>query len=296
VHVVIVGFSNSAGGDKYVYQATQEGFLRTAGSNISPYLVFGSDRAYSPVSRPICDAPQMFWGNKPTDGGNLILSEEEKQELFEHEPEAARFVRRYMSGSDLIDNRPALFRQIAQPSSSYLALPEVSSERRVYLPMAMFAPEIICSNTVQFIPDAKLFHFGILTSAMHMSWMRRIAGRLKSDYRYSNSLVYNNFPWPPNITTLQRNRIEELGQAVLDASASFPDSNLSQLYDPLLMPHALLTAHQKLDRAVERCYRSEAFLNEQARVEFLFSLYEQLATPLLPSPPSRSRRTRANRD
>src|SRR5208337_615180 len=176
-----------------------------------------------------------------------------------------------------------LFRQIAQPHSTYLAVPEVSSERRAYIPMAMIEPEVICSNTTQFIPDATLYHYGILTSAMHMAWVKRVAGRLESRFRYSNTLVYNNFPWPVNATNAQRARVEELAQAVLGARAQFPDSTLSELYDPLFMPPPLLQAHQQLDRAVERCYRPEPFANDQARVEFLFSLYEQLTTPLLPA-------------
>jgi hypothetical protein len=188
-------------------------------------------------------------------------------------------------------NRPGLFRQIAQPHSTYLVVPEVSSERRAYIPMAMIDPDVICSNTTQFIPDATPYHFGVLTSAMHMAWVKRVAGRLESRFRYSNSLVYNNFPWPVNPTDAQRRRIEENAQAILDARGQFPDSTLSELYDPLFMPPVLLHAHQQLDRAVERCYRAEPFANDQARVEFLFGLYEQLTAPLLPA----ARRTRRRR-
>ncbi len=128
--------------------------------------------------------------------------------------------------------------------------------------MAMQEAEVICSNLAKMIPGASNFHFGILTSRMHMSWVNVVAGRLKSDYRYSNSLVYNNFPWPAP-TEAQRGRVEELAGQVLAARALFPDSTLAELYDPLLMPH------RKLDRAVERCYRAEGFANDAARVEFL---------------------------
>ena len=337
VHVVIVGFSRGTAKERYIFSAGGDGaIVKATADNISPYLVPGPDRAFLPISRPICPVPQMFWGNKPTDGGHLILSEDERLELLREEPDAARFVRRYMSGGDFIDNtvryclwlvdatpgelrrlprvrerlekvaafrlasraattrayanRPALFRQIAQPQSAYLAVPEVSSERRAYIPMAILSPEIICSNTTQFIPDATLYHFAILTSAMHMAWVRRVCGRLKSDYRYSNSLVYNNYPWPTTATEAQRARVEDLAQGVLDARAQFPDSTLAALYDPLLMPPALLRAHQQLDRAVDRCYRAEPFPTDQARVEFLFVLYERLIEPLLPPPPPSRRR------
>ena len=118
---------------------------------------------------------------------------------------------------------------------------------------------------------------------MHMAWVKLVAGRLKSDFRYSNTLVYNNFPWPMNPSEAQRNRVEKFAQAVLDARSQFPDSTLADLYDPLLMPASLLDAHQQLDRAVERCYRAEPFPNDQARVEFLFALYERITAPLLPA-------------
>jgi hypothetical protein len=278
----------------------------------------------------------MYWGNKPVDGGNLILSEIEKDELLQAEPHATRFIRRFMSGGDFIDGKlryclwlvdaqphelkrlprvigrieqvkkfrtasiaaatrayatqPTLFRQISQPKSVYLAIPEVSSERRAYIPMAMVEPDVICSNTTQFIPSATLFHFGVLTSAMHMAWVKRIAGRMKSDPRYSNSLVYNNFPWPPNIMEAQHAKVEQCAQAVLDARAQFPGSTLADLYDPLLMPGTLLHAHQALDRAVDRCYRVASFTNDQSRIEHLFALYEAIARPLLPRPPSKGRR------
>ena len=188
-------------------------------------------------------------------------------------------------------NRPAFFRQISQPSTTYLAIPEVSSEKRAYIPMARVRPSVICSNTTQFIPSATLYHFGVLTSAMHMAWVKRVAGRLESRFRYSNSLVYNNFPWPPNVTEPQRSKVEQLAQAVLDARALFPGSTLADLYDPLLMPPELLKAHHALDRAVDRCYRPEPFPDDGARVEHLFALYEQLTAPLLPAAP----RTRARR-
>ena len=178
---------------------------------------------------------------------------------------------------------PTLFRQIAQPDSDYLAIPEVSSERRHYIPIAYLPKEVICSNKIQFIPKATLFHFGVLTSVMHMAWMRQVCGRLKSDYSYSNSLVYNNFPWPERATDKQRAAVEAKAQAVLDARQQFPDATLADLYDPLAMPPALAKAHAELDRAVDLCYRPEKFESDRQRVEYLFALYEKLTAPLLPA-------------
>jgi hypothetical protein len=177
---------------------------------------------------------------------------------------------------------PTQFAFISHPDSHYLLLPSVSSERRNFIPIGFIPPEVVASNLCLIIADATLYHFGILTSTMHMAWVRYTCGRLKSDYRYSNSIVYNNFPWPDEPTDKQRAAIETAAQAVLDARAQFPQSTLADLYDPLTMPPALVKAHQALDRAVDACYRKAAFANDAQRVEFLFERYQQL-TSLLPS-------------
>lgn len=127
-----------------------------------------------------------------------------------------------------------------------------------------------------------------------MSWVKLVAGRLKSDFRYSNTLVYNNYPWPQDPAPAHVTRVEELAQAVLDERARHPDSNLAQLYDPLTMPAELVQAHRRLDRAVERCYRPEPFANDRERVEYLFGLYERLTAPLLPATPAVRRRRRSS--
>jgi hypothetical protein len=136
------------------------------------------------------------------------------------------------------------------------------------------------------IPDARSFHFGVLTSAMHMAWMRRVCGRLESRYRYSAKLVYNNFPWPMNARAIWRVRVEERAKAVLETRKLYmkEGATLADLYDPLTMPSALMKAHKALDRAVDRCYRSQPFKGERDRVEYLFQLYEQMNSPLAPSP------------
>jgi len=176
---------------------------------------------------------------------------------------------------------PTKFRQIAQPDSDYLAVPEVSSESRRYIPAAFVSEDVICSNTVQFVPGATLYHFGFLTSTMHMAWVKQVCGRLKSDYRYSNSLVYNNFPWPQDVSEKQKKAVEAAAQGVLDARAKYPTSTLADLYDPLTMPPELVTAHAVLDKAVDKCYRPEPFENDRKRVEFLFALYEKITAPLI---------------
>ncbi|HOC57165.1 MAG TPA: hypothetical protein PKI20_16220, partial [Verrucomicrobiota bacterium] len=176
---------------------------------------------------------------------------------------------------------PALFGENRQPRSKYLLVPGVSSERRAYVPVGFLPPKTIASNLLYTVPDASLFIFGVVSSQMHMAWMRQVAGRLESRYRYSAGLVYNNYPWPQSVTPKQRTAVETAAQAVLDARAKYPTSTLADLYDPLTMPAPLLQAHQALDRAVDRCYRPEPFPSDRHRVEYLFALYEQLTAPLV---------------
>ena len=148
--------------------------------------------------------------------------------------------------------------------------------------MGFIDPASLSGDANLIIGEATLFHFGILSSAMHNAWMRYTCGRIKSDYRYSAGIVYNNYPWPDAPTDKQRAAIETAAQAVLDARAQFPQSSLADLYDPLTMPPALVKAHQALDRAVDICYRKTAFARDAQRVEFLFERYQQL-TSLLPT-------------
>jgi hypothetical protein len=166
------------------------------------------------------------------------------------------------------------------PAKEFLVVPEVSSERRPYIPIGYLTPDTLGSNLVKIMANATHFHFGILSSQMHMAWMRQVAGRLKSDYRYSTGLVYNNYPWPMEATEAQRAKVEECAKEVLAAREKFPSSTLADLYDPVAMPPALAKAHEVLDHAVERCYRKEPFTSDRQRVEHLFALYEQLTAPL----------------
>ena len=170
---------------------------------------------------------------------------------------------------------PTRFHVENMPEGTYLIIPEVSSERRPYIPIGFEEPTTLSSNLVKIVPNASLFHFGVIHSHMHNAWMRVVAGRLESRYRYSVGIVYNNFPWPENPTDKQKQAIETAAQEVLDARAQFPDSSLADLYDPLTMPPALLKAHQKLDRAVDSAYGKTRFNTEAERVAFLFGLYQK---------------------
>ncbi len=186
---------------------------------------------------------------------------------------------------------PMLFAEIRQPTSGYLAFPTLSSVRRRYVPIAYLQSNVIASNQVYVIAGASLFHFGVVHSEMHMAWIRQVGGRFKSDYRYSASLTYNNYPWPTDATDKQRAAVEAAAQAVLDARAKYPTSTLADLYDPLTMPAPLLKAHQELDRAVDRCYRPDPFPSDRHRVEYLFALYEKITAPLVAAAkPKRKRR------
>jgi hypothetical protein len=343
---VIIGFASYDIAQKRLYDYVDgkgEPVLSVV-KNLNPYLVEGADLWIDKRRTPISSAQPMVYGSKPVDGGHLILSDAEKQELALRCPEAAPFIRRFMGSDEFLyeiarwclwladaapnewrnlepvrsrvdavrefrkaskkpktreqAQQPTLFGELRQPSSAYLAVPEVSSEQRRYIPIGFLPREVIASNLLYTVPGASTFTFGIVSSGIHMAWMRFVAGRLESRYRYSSGLVYNNFPWP-NTTAEQRERIGEKAQAVLSArEPHLPPrgmATLADLYDPLAMPPELLRAHNELDRAVEKCYRSESFHSDRERVEFLFSLYEKLTAPLLPvTPTTRRRRTAAH--
>lgn len=162
-----------------------------------------------------------------------------------------------------------------------MVIPEVSSERRKYIPMGYMEPDTLCSNKLRLMPHATLFHFGILMSNMHMAWTNHVCGRLESRYQYSIKIVYNNFPWPEQPTAAQQAAVEKAAQGVLDARAQFATASLADLYDPLTMPPALVKAHQALDKAVDKCYRPQPFANDAKRVEYLFELYERYVGGLM---------------
>lgn len=173
---------------------------------------------------------------------------------------------------------PTLYHVNVIPTAPFLVVPEVSSERREYVPIGWLEPPVIPSNKLRILADATLSQFAVLTSAMHMAWLRHIGGRLKSDYSYGIGMVYNTFPTPTR--SANNDKLEALAQAVLDARAAFLDATLADLYDPDLMPPSLRLAHRALDRAVDRLYRSRGFTSERERAEHLFMLYEKMRAPL----------------
>lgn len=200
---------------------------------------------------------------------------------------------------------PSLFGEIRQPSTEYLLFPKVSSERRRYVPLGFLPPEVVANGSSLVVPGASIYHFGVLSSAMHISWMKSVCGRMKSDFQYSATIVYNNYPWPEAVSEAQKAAVEKAAQAVLDAREVYlnprlddvmkgdpaPQCTLADLYDPTTMPPALAKAHADLDRAVDRCYRKEPFPNDRARVEHLFALYEKLTAPLVVAPKEKRQKT-----
>ncbi|MFM7352062.1 MAG: class I SAM-dependent DNA methyltransferase, partial [Microcystis aeruginosa] len=331
VHCVIIGFGLENIDNKRIFDYADikgEPTERRV-KNINPYLVEGSDLVILSRRKTISSVPEINFGSMPNDGGHLILSQSEKEELVKNEPDSEKWIRRYTGAQECINgysryclwlvniqpqelkkskeiyrrveevrkvrsesNRkttqelskfPTLFGENRQPDTNYLLIPSVSSENRKYIPIGFLSPDIITSNSCLIIPYATLYHFGILTSEMQMAWVKYVCGRLKSDYRYSNTIVYNNYPFPENITDKQKQTVETCAQAVLDTRSKYPDSSLADLYDPLTMPPDLLKAHQKLDKAVDLCYRPQPFTSELNRIEYLFELYEKLTAPLLPT-------------
>ena len=328
VHVVIIGFANFDFDEKKIfeYENVQGEPHEIKVKNINPYLVEGRDIWINKTRKPICPVPEMNYGSMPNDGGNLLMNQLERDELFLKCPEAKKFVKKFVMGDELINNiprfclwlenispedlrklplikervdavkklresssRPATkelalfptrFGEVRQPKGDYIALPRVSSENRKYIPIAILSSSIIAGDKVYTIENSTLYHFGILTSKMHMDWMRLTAGRLESRYSYSNSITYNNYPWPENATDKQVKVIETAAQKVLDARAEFPKSSLADLYDPITMPPALVKAHNELDKAVDLAYRSQPFISEVKRMEFLFELYEKYTADL----------------
>ena len=318
VHVVIIGFSTGNNSKRWLYNGADKQQVQ----NINPYLVAAPTVFIASHSKPLCNVPVMLNGGKPAEGGNLILTIEEKNELLKAEPQGEGFLRPFMMGKDFIDRKPryclwlvgakpaelkkcphilkrieavrdfrlaskkeatrrkadtpTLFDEVRECNTSYIALPKVSSEQRRYVPMDYLNANVIPGDMLFMIPDASIYHFGILISNVHMAWMRAICGRMKSDYRYSSSVVYNNFPWPTP-TNKQRAAIEQTAQGILDARALYPDSSLANLYDPITMPPELLKAHRANDKAVMQAYGFWGKLNSESEcVAELMKMYEQL--------------------
>ncbi len=343
VHCVIIGFGleDRPGKLIYEYEDIKGEPHAVPAANINPYLVDAPNIALPSLRKNICQTLPILFGSKPTDGGHLILTSEERAELIAQEPDSERYIREYLSAEDFINGvpryclwlkdcppselrklpsimrrveavaafrrkstkaatranaaTPKLFAEDRQPDQPYLAIPKTSSERRLFVPIGFLLPTTIVASELFTIANAQPIHFGVLSSTMHNAWVRYTCGRLKSDFRYSAAIVYNNFPWPFSLPETAAESaavqsaqaaIESAAQGVLDARAGFPGSSLADLYDPLTMPPALLRAHQKLDAAVDKAYQlaggPRSYRNDAERVAFLFTLYQRL-TGLLPA-------------
>ncbi len=320
VHCVILGFSdkNSRQKKKIIF----DGESAKEAANINPYLFDAPTIFIEKRKQPLCSVSKINKGSQATDGGNLLLSESEYEELIRKEPDAKKFIREFLGAEEFINGKkryclwlvnaspnelrkipsikkrvsavkqmrlespkestqnwaayPYLFTENRQPESgNYLLIPRVSSERRRYIPIGFLDSSVIASDAVQIVPNASLYEFGILTSNVHNAWMRLVCGRLKSDYRYSNDIVYNNFPWP-NPTSEQKSAIEKAAQDILDARSKYPESSLADLYDENFMPKELNDAHRANDEAVMEAYGFGLKMKESECVAELFKLYEKL--------------------
>lgn len=320
VHCVIVGFSvapNSV--PKVIYTAERPQVVQ----NINGYLVDGPSVFIENRKKPICDVPNVVFGNMPNDGGHLSdYSDEEKTEIVSAYPDAKPMFRRFMGATEFINNKvrwclwlngispstmkkippvmeavsavktmrenssriptqklaetPTLFGEIRQPDTEYIIIPRHSSQNRKYVPMGFVSPDIICGDANLLLPEATLYHFGIMISNVHNAWIRTVCGRIKSDFRYSVNIVYNNFPWPTP-TDAQKAKIEQTAQAILDARALYPDCSLADLYDEIAMPPELRKAHQQNDRAVMQAYGFDvATTTETSCVAELMRMYQKL--------------------
>ncbi len=318
VHCVIVGFSIVESKDNK--RLFDNGTVQVV-ENINAYLVATDDIFIEGSTKPISKSVMpMISGNRPADGGYLILSQEEKDELINNEPQAEKYIKRFMMGYEFINNvpryclwlvnispselrklpnvlkrvelckqdrlngapdrqklaeTPTIFREQFNPDR-FIALPVVSSQQRRYIPMGYLSGDVIAGNKLFIIPNATLYEFGILTSNVHMAWMRAIGGRLKSDYSYSKNIVYNNFPWCTP-TDEQKALIEKTAQMILDARAKYPDCSLADLYDETTMPPELRKAHQANDKAVMQAYGFWGKLNTESEcVAELMKMYQNL--------------------
>ena len=343
VHCVIIGFSKTKTENKtlFVHDDKTEKYKTLPANNINAYLVDAPNIFIEKRTKPICDVALMNKGSQPTDGGHLLMTKDEMEDLLSTDPDAKDYIREFLGSEEYINRipryclwlqkadpkvlskcpnvmkriaavkkmrldskkeatrkwaeQPMLFTENRQPTTNYIIVPSVSSETRKYIPMGFLSPDVIASNLVLTIPNASLYHFGILTSSVHMAWMRSVCGRLKSDYRYSATIVYNNFPWPDFNGGLgigsakkktnessedYRKRIEArislCAEEVLRARDLYPDNSLAQLYNPLTMPPELYKAHKALDKAVMELYGYSSATSELEIVADLMVRYQKL--------------------
>lgn len=321
VHCVIVGYSTAAS-TKPKKLFSDDSFHIV--ENINAYLTDAPDIFIESRKKPLCNALVMTTGNRPADGGHLIIEANDYDDFIARELQAKKYIKQLTGATEFINNKerwclwlvdaniselrkmplvlerieackqdrlnspdkgrqkladtPMIFRETINPSS-YIIVPRVSSERRRYIPLGFLDDTIIPTDSATIIENASNYEFGILTSNIHMAWMRAVAGRLKSDYRYSKDIVYNNFPWP-HPTEAQKAKIEETAQGILDARAQHAHASLADLYDDTFMPSDLRKAHQENDKAVAAAYglnkNSPEFKSESACVAMLMRMYQAL--------------------
>ena len=319
VHCVIIGFGYKEPMQRVIF----EGERKIVAKNINAYLVDAENEFIEARKKPLCNVPEVVFGNMPNDGGYLSnFTTEEKDSILNKYPQSESMFRKLLGATEFLNNKerwclwlqgippaayksippiyeainnvyklrnssnraatkklaeyPMLFGEIRQPSTEYMIIPCHSSENRRYVPLGFVPTETIANNAVLILPDTTLYHFGILTSNVHMAWMRVVCGRIKSDYRYSANVVYNNFPWPTP-TDQQKAKIEQTAQAILDARSLYPDSSLADLYDEVTMPPELRKAHQANDKAVMQAYGFPIKdFTESDCVAELFKLYNNL--------------------
>ena len=317
VHCVIVGFSIVEKlKDKQLYTSDRLQLVK----NINAYLIDAPDVFVESRTKPISKVLPMSTGNRPADGGHLIIEKEDYEDFIKKEPLAIKYIKKLTGAVEFINNKeryclwlvganpvelrkmpevmkrielcrqdrlngapdrqkladtPSLFRETNNPDT-YIIVPRVSSENRRYIPLGFLDKDVIPTDSATIIQNANLYDFGILTSNVHMAWVRAVCGRLKSDYRYSKDIVYNNFPWPTP-TDEQKAKIEQSAQAILDARALYPDCSLADLYDELTMPVELRKAHQANDKAVMQAYGFNIKMTESECVAELMKMYQELA-------------------
>jgi len=328
VYCVIIGFANFDTTKKILFEYDDIKGEPQALSvkNINPYLVDAKDVFIEKRRTPICNVPEIAFGNMPNDGGNFFIGEDEYEGIKLLEPTSNKYIKPFLGAQEFLNGKkkycywfvdvnpkewkempialkrvdeveklrrssnreatrklalfPSLFGEIRQPKTDFILIPRHSSENRKYIPFGYYTKDNIIGDTCLSVENITLYHFGILQSSMHMVWVNAVCGRLESRYRYSNEIVYNNYPWPENPTEKQKQAIEDKAQKVLKVRASFPESSLADLYHPLTMPPALVKAHNELDKAVDAAYSKQDFSSEAKRMEFLFELYEKYTAGL----------------
>lgn len=317
VIVVIVGLSNCSKNSKTIYS---NNLIRKVDS-INAYLITGSNTIIYRRSNSLSNFPEMSFGNMPNDGGGLILSKNEKEQLLKQNPASDKFIKKLLGsqeyirgqlryclwindidkseakqipfifnrikltrehrikskdkGTNELAKRSHQFRDLKVPLNNQIIVPSVSSERREYIPTGFLYTDTVVSNSAQVIYDPEPWLLGVITSRIHMVWLRTIGGKLKNDYRYSKDLVYNNYPFP-QISDQRKQELTQTTFRILEEREKHSDKTLAELYDPDKMPEDLREAHHLNDLAVERCYRSKPFESDEERLEYLFKLYEQM--------------------